>query len=187
MKMEVYLKKTLKKIDLPEGDKALIEADLRREIEEKRAAGMRDWRIRRKMGQPVCLADYCYNLYGDPTEKEIRRLQKWTASLRLSTAVFTLLAAACYLLRFFAARGTVQVAFSDTVMREATLRMAPLVQVMEGLALGFFFAAATFALLSLLADHCQQKLGGQASPSAVLGLLHKWAARLKQALPKRES
>ncbi len=175
--MDTYLQKTLKKIDLPEGDKALIEADLRREIEEKRAAGMRDWRIRRKMGQPVCLAAYCYTLYGDPVQKEIRRLQRWTVSLRLATAVFTLLAAVCYLLRFFASRGTVQVAFSDTVLQEATLRMAPLMQVMEGLALGFFFSAAIFALLSLLADHCQQKLGGQASPSAVLEWLHRLTAR----------
>ena len=180
MKMDTYLQKTLKKIDLPEGDKALIEADLRREIEEKRAAGMRDWRIRRKMGQPVCLAAYCYTLYGDPVQKEIRRLQRWTVSLRLATAVFTLVAAVCYLLRFFASRGTVQVAFSDTVLQEATLRMAPLMQVMEGLALGFFFSAAIFALLSLLADHCQQKLGGQASPSAVLEWLHRLAGRRKE-------
>ena len=71
-------------------------------------------------------------------------------------------------------------AFSDTVLQEATLRMAPLMQVREGLALGFFFSAAIFALLSLLADHCQQKLGGQASPSAVLEWLHRLAGRRQE-------
>ena len=39
--MDTYLQKTLKKIDLPEGDKALIEADLRREIEDLRRGGSR--------------------------------------------------------------------------------------------------------------------------------------------------